>query len=227
MAVSHDSDYGKGEELVYEEKPEAYFEIIREDLIALVPEGPHRILDVGAASGNTGLALKRLGKASEVVGVELCEEFGKEAGEKIDKVIIGDIEKFELPFPKGYFDYIICGDVLEHLIDPWTTLKKLRSYLSDNGYIIASIPNIRCWIVIKDLVFYGKWEYQWGGVLDKTHLRFFTRRSIYQLFDSAGFKVDRMIFKFGRKSRILNALTLQLFKEFFPAQFLVVASKRS
>lgn len=213
---------------MYKEKPRGYFEWVREDLITLIPQGAHKILDIGAASGNTGLALKEQGKAAEVVGVELCEVFAREASKKIDKVIIGDIEEMELPFSAGYFDYIICGDILEHLRDPWSTLGKLRKYLSDTGYIVASIPNTRHHRVIRDLVFRGEWKYQTEGILDRSHLRFFTKKGIYQLFDSAGFEIERVNFKFVlKREEILNSLTLGFFREFFSFQFLIVASKRS
>ena len=212
---------------MYGEKPKHYFEESREDLVALVTEGAHKVLEIGAASGNTGLVLKRSGKASEVVGVELCPAPAKEACAKIDRVIVGDIEELELPFPEEYFDYIICGDVLEHLIDPWATLKKLQRLLSRDGHLIASIPNMRYWRFIRDLVFCGKWEYEAIGLMDKTHLRFFTRKGTLQLLGSSGFQVEKVILRLVKVNSIANLITFGIFREFLSDQILVVASRKN
>ena len=212
---------------MYGEKPKDYFEESREDLVALVTEGAHKVLEIGAASGNTGLVLKRSGKASEVVGVELCPGPAQEACAKIDRVIVGDIEKLELPFPEEYFDYIICGDVLEHLIDPWATLRKLQRLLSRDGYLIASMPNMRYWRFIRDLAFCGKWEYEAIGLMDKTHLRFFTRKGTLQLLGSSGFQVEKVILKLVKVNSIANLITFGIFREFLSDQILVVASRKN
>lgn len=199
-----------------------YYAIRRDDLINLVPQGDHKILEIGCGVGNTGLALKNLGKAKEVVGVELFSKAAEEAKSKIDEVITGDIEKLDLPY-KEYFDYIICGDVLEHLLDPWSALKKLKKYLTPKGYLIASIPNIQYWRVIRDLLLLGKWEYKNAGILDSTHLRFFTHREIIKLFQSADFQITKISSKIAGKSKIFNRLTFKIFNDFLAFQFLIVA----
>lgn len=210
---------------IYGNKAPRYFEGIREDIIALIPQGKHKILDVGSGSGNMGLALKEHGKATEVIGVELCEPYAEEANRKIDMVVHGDIENIELSFPEGYFDYIVCGDIIEHLVDPWATLRKLRKYLSNSGYIVASIPNVRYWRIIKDLVLFGEWKYQAEGILDRTHLRFFTAKGMSELFNSADFKVDKIICDVGGKSKMFNIITGALFIEFLAWRFYILASK--
>lgn len=87
------------------------------------------------------------------------------------------------------FDCLVCNDVLEHLRDPWATLATLRRYLVPGGYLVASLPNVRFSEVVKDLLFGKRWEYQERGVLDRTHLRFFTESSSRSLAESAGFTV--------------------------------------
>jgi 2-polyprenyl-3-methyl-5-hydroxy-6-metoxy-1,4-benzoquinol methylase len=103
------------------------------------------------------------------------------------------VEKVELPFERGHFDCILYGDVLEHLINPWQVLKEHRSFLRNGGAIICSIPNIRHYRVIRRLVFRGKWEYTDSGILDRTHLRFFTLGSIQKMLEEAGFEIKGMV----------------------------------
>jgi 2-polyprenyl-3-methyl-5-hydroxy-6-metoxy-1,4-benzoquinol methylase len=91
---------------------------------------------------------------------------------------VANLDKDELDLPEEAFDCIVCNDVLEHLITPWQVLGKLAILLKPGGHFVASIPNVQYWGVLKDLVFEGDWRYADEGVLDVTHLRFFTRRSI-------------------------------------------------
>jgi SAM-dependent methyltransferase len=212
---------------VYKEKGYAYYSHVREDLINLISGKDNRILDIGCGVGETGKMLKKMGKAKEVVGIEMQEEIALKAKEQLDKVICGDIEKMVLPFEDEYFDYIIMGDVIEHLIDPWETIRKLRRYLSESGYLLASTPNIAYWRVLRDLVVFDMWEYQKAGILDNCHLRFFTRKTILKLFEETGYEVRSMLpgrsntFKF----RIFNFLTMGILKRFFALGYLIKAQR--
>jgi GT2 family glycosyltransferase/2-polyprenyl-3-methyl-5-hydroxy-6-metoxy-1,4-benzoquinol methylase/Tfp pilus assembly protein PilF len=175
----------------------------------LVDPKSQTILDVGCATGMFGSQMKqKLG--AEVWGVEPVEDIGEKAKDVIDKVYIGKIEDQINQLPKNYFDSIIFADVLEHLEDPYLILDLIKEKLSDNGEIIASIPNVRHWSVLKDLI-EGKWEYQDAGILDRTHLRFFTKSSIIKMFQNAGYKInDIQATKFGEykiSPKLLNALT--------------------
>lgn len=205
------------------------YEYTRNDLIDLISQGDNKILDIGCGAGNTGARLKEMGKAKEVIGVELLEYAAKKAESKIDKVIIGNIEEIELPYD-GYFDYIICGDVLEHLIDPWSTLKKVKHYLAPQGYLIASIPNIRQWRVIGSLLLHGRWTYTDTGILAKGHLRFFTRTEIIKAFSEAGFTVELISCSnsfVGIRSKFIKLVTFGIFKDFFIYQFVIKAGNYS
>jgi SAM-dependent methyltransferase len=104
-------------------------------------------------------------------------------------VLVGDVERMASPFAPATFDAIVCGDVLEHLREPETFLRQARSWLRPQGSLIASIPNVRHHSVVRGLLA-GNWTYEAAGLLDRTHLRFFTRRSIETLFEGAGFRID-------------------------------------
>lgn len=210
-------------------KDQNYYHGIRWDLINFVSKGNNRILDIGCGDGNTGKSLKDQGKAVEVVGIEKVSEIAQIAETKIDKVICANVETIELPFSEGYFEYIIMGDMIEHLYDPWLLIRKLRPYLKKEGYILASIPNIRNWRIIKDLVLKGEWNYSSKGLLDDTHLRFFTKKSILKLFSSKDFLVHRIIPRFKLEARskanLVNKLTLALFEDFVTVQYIIKAKK--
>lgn len=170
---------GKIEEDVigyYKEKNKEYFSGIRWDIINLIPPLKNaKVLEIGAGEGNTLIKLKELGLANEIVGVDIIQlTDSNQTHPLMDKFIIGDIEKINLEFPSEYFDIIICADILEHLYDPWKTVNKLAFYLKKYGFFISSLPNII--IVEKDF------KYEETGILDKTHLRFFCKRNIINLF---------------------------------------------
>lgn len=212
---------------MYEEKNDVYYSQIREDLINLISGKDNKILDIGCAGGEMGKVLKKMGKAKEVVGIEICKGIALKAQEQLDKVICGDVEKINLPFEEGYFDYIIMGDVIEHLIDPWSALRKISRFLSTRGYLIASIPNISYWRIIKDLVLFDKWEYQKAGILDKAHLRFFTKRSMVEMMKEAGFEVRsiRARRSLGTKAKLFDLVTLGIFRKFFESAYIIKCKK--
>lgn len=214
---------------IYKEKNDNYYNLIRDDLIQMVEGDNNRILDIGCGGGQTGWALKKSGKAKEVIGIELVEGPAKRAKTMLDKVIHGDVEEMTLSFPPEYFDYIILGDVVEHLIDPWRVIKQLSRFLSPEGFLIASIPNITHWRILKDLVLLDKWEYQKAGILDKGHLRFFTRQAILRMFKESGFKVVSMLVNISQTKRVkfLYSFTPNMFRRFLTMQYLVKAQKTS
>ncbi len=211
------------------EKKSEYFENLRTDIISLVEKGDNKILEIGCGTGNTGWSLKKEGKAVEVVGVDIVPEVLEFAKSKIDRTFRADVESDKLPFPNEYFDYILLGDVLEHLKNPWKALVNLTQFLKKGGFVIASIPNVRYWKVVKNLVFKGEWKYISDGVLDDTHLRFFTKKSILELISSANLKV-RVIcpateLQPPNLCKKLNHLTFGLFEGFLTISYMVKAQK--
>ena len=165
-----------------------YFRNVRDDIVSLVPGDANDILEIGCAAGMTGNKLKQK-PGVYVAGVELDHRAAVEAKKVLDDVIEGDIETLELPFGEKRFDCILFADVLEHLIDPLDVLKKTRKFLKTDGSVIASIPNVQYLGLVSQLV-EGNWTYQDEGILDRTHLRFFTYHEIIKLFDEAGYIIS-------------------------------------
>ncbi len=157
----------------------------------------------------------------------------KVAKEKLNRVIIGDVERINLAdhLAPNYFDCIIFADILEHLENPWDVLKNVKSFLNDEGIIIASIPNVRHYTTIINLVIKGYWQYRERGIHDKTHLRFFALKNIREMFQNAGFKIVRI----ERNYRVIERphwwnrfskyFALPPFKELLTFQYLIVAKK--
>ena len=165
-----------------------YFRNVRDDIVSLVPGDANDILEIGCAAGMTGNKLKQR-PGVYVAGVELDHRAAVEAKKVLDDVIEGNIETLELPFGEKRFDCILFADVLEHLIDPLEVLKKTRKFLKTDGSVIASIPNVQYLGLVSQLV-EGNWTYQDEGILDRTHLRFFTYHEIIKLFDEAGYIIS-------------------------------------
>lgn len=192
-----------------------YFSYCREEMMEFIPDTATKILEVGCASGSFGELIKQKNNA-EVWGIEYNYDIAKKAEKKLDKVMVGDINNLINEIPDDYFDCIVFNDVLEHLADPALVLKKIKSKLSQKGNIVASIPNVRYIGVLKGLILKKDWKYMDFGVLDKTHLRFFTQKSIERLFKEAGYKILKIkginnskSFKFN----IFNFFTLGFFSD--------------
>jgi len=145
-----------------------------------------RILDVGCSTGEVAEALT--GEGNEVWGVEIDREAADKASGHVVRLVVGDVEQMDLiaEFGRASFDIVVFADVLEHLKDPVAVLRRVRPLLAADGCIIASIPNVAHGAVRLALL-KGRFEYRELGLLDDTHLRFFTRASVGQLFDSAGY----------------------------------------
>jgi 2-polyprenyl-3-methyl-5-hydroxy-6-metoxy-1,4-benzoquinol methylase len=217
---------------MYENKDKAYFSNPRIDLIGLIPQKVNnKVLEIGAGSCDTLIEIKKLGLAEEVVGVELLKlPESNQENSGIDKLIICNIEDSEIDLPHGYFDVIICGDVIEHLIDPWSTLKKLGHYLKPDGILILSIPNLREYHILYRILFLADFKYTNQGIMDRTHLRFFCKKNIISLVKSALFTPISIypIFKLEvkkRGKRLLDTLTFGLIRDFLTSQYVVVAKK--
>lgn len=213
---------------MYDDKSSAYFTNIRSEILPLIPQNAARILEVGCGMGNTLAWIKSIRKCEWVCGIEISSDSADEANKRIDLVVQGDIEKIDFPVEFNSFDVILCLDVLEHLVDPWLVLSRLDKLLKPGGVIIASIPNVRNYRVVFPLFFRGQWEYKVEGILDKTHLRFFTKNSAISLMQSSGLKLDSVMatgLHVGGKSWFVNFLTLSIFKHFFESQYLIKVQK--
>ena len=175
----------------YKDKPEMYFSGIRGEMLEFIPDNACRVLDVGCGEGNFGLNVKNK-RGAEVWGVEMYDDAANTARLKLDHLLTGNIEADDLGLPEDYFDCIVFNDVLEHLQYPWSVVEKMRKYLTPGGCILASIPNIRYYPNMIRLLVHKEWTYTDAGLLDRTHLRFFTKSSIRSMFESSGYKIVRL-----------------------------------
>ena len=204
-----------------------YYFSVRDDLIRLIPPQAQRILEVGCAGGMTGKALREKG-VEEIVGIEIDEVVAQQGRPYYDQLIVGDVEKVRLPFEKEHFDCIIYGDVLEHLVNPWQVLKSHHLFLKKGGSIICSIPNIRHYRIIKKLILKGKWEYTDDGILDRSHLRFFTLDSIQKMLKEAGFEIKELLRRSSAVSWLkgMNRLLGNRLVDFLVRQYIILAIKK-
>lgn len=174
----------------YAEKGEDYFEFARPEMLQRFPAGARRVLDVGCGAGTFGANLKKNFNC-EVWGVEPDLKSFEKIGPRLDRAFHGFFDE-KTGLPENYFDCIFFNDVLEHMIDPAAALKLAKKLLVKNGTVIASIPNIAHFPTVWHLVFGGEWRYAERGILDRTHLRFFTRSSIAEIFAANGFAVKQL-----------------------------------
>ena len=158
----------------------------RGDLVQLVPEGVKRVLDIGCAMGGYGKRLKELRPEIFLIGVEQNPLLAQSADPYYDKVIRCPVEEADLT---GNFDLVNCGDILEHLQDPWGMLNRIHSLLRDEGFLVASVPNVGYWSIVRNLM-RGAFQYIPSGLLCATHLRWFTESSIRKALEKAGFSIE-------------------------------------
>ena len=167
-------------------QPDYYHDGFNERLLGAVPSGARRILEVGCARGRLGHELKRQDQRRHVAGVELDPDAARVAGERLDEVFVLDVQAETPPIEPGSLDCIIFGDVLEHLVDPEDVLRRYRHLLAPDGLVLVSVPNIQHFSIVKNLL-RGDFMYQPSGLLDSTHLRFFTYMTFAKLMLDAGF----------------------------------------
>jgi len=167
-----------------------YFEFDRPELRELVPAAARRVLDVGCGAGALGAALREE-RGIEVMGLELSPAAAARARERLDAVVEADLDALEeLPFERGSFDAMVFGDVLEHLRDPHRLLRALRPWLADDGALVCSIPNVGHWSVVLPLLTQDRWPYADAGLLDRTHVHFFTLVEAQLMLQECGFTVE-------------------------------------
>lgn len=169
-------------------KPDRYYAQARPEMIDFIPISSNKILDAGCGEGEFSRQLKDELNA-EVWGAEIDPNAAALAKKKIDRVIVGDISQLINKLPDAYFDCIVFNDVLEHLVDPFRMLQEIKGKINTGGVIVCSIPNVRYFRTLKKLLVQKQWKYKNDGILDKTHLRFFTYRSIIDMFDSLGYEI--------------------------------------
>jgi len=160
-------------------------------IFGLVTGKSLKILDIGCGEGELGRILKH--KGNTVYGIEYEKRGYELSKKKLDKVLFGDISSLQLPKDWKDFDYVIFADVIEHLYDPGSVLKKIKPLLKKGGFVLISTPNIANWLIRLRLLL-GRFDYKESGVMDKTHIRFFTLRSLKKLINETGYKIEEIDF---------------------------------
>lgn len=161
------------------------------DLFSFMPENAERVLELGCNNGAFGLAYKQTHPQTVYWGIEIDEAAAHIAESRLDGIVCGDCENPDVvrrAAGEKPVDCIVYGDVLEHLRDPWSALRMHASHLRENGIILASIPNVQHWTVLLNLL-HGNWDYRDSGILDRTHFRFFTHKTVRELFQQAGLQI--------------------------------------
>jgi 2-polyprenyl-3-methyl-5-hydroxy-6-metoxy-1,4-benzoquinol methylase len=188
--------------------------------IALLREPLGRVLDVGCARGANADVLRARG-ATHLAGIELDPGFAAAAHERYEEVVTGSVPE-DMPWPEGSFDTILAYDVLEHLVDPWTAAKRLASLLTPGGRLHISVPNARSKKLWLPLILRGTFAYEPEGIMDVSHLRFFTRRDAIALAEGAGLQVERVDHPPAETAKRRLAYKLGL-AEFLTIQWFVLA----
>lgn len=208
----------------------AYYENDRPEVAALVAHGSGLVLDVGCGAGRLGARLLNEGRAQAVHGIEQEPSAAAEARLTLDDVLAIDLESSDalaaLTSRAGNYDVVIVADVLEHLRDPWRVLAELAKTLKPGGVVVASIPNVRVASVLLPLVFRGRFTYAERGVLDRTHLRFFTRQSAIEMLEGAGLTIDVVRRSEAQWRRGWKAWVGHRIGDFGTEQFLIRAARR-
>ena len=207
----------------YVEKGSAYFDWNRsQDINPYLPLTADRICEIGCGTGSTLASLKRRYNASLAAGFDIHEQAVAIACGHLDKAEVIDIESAPLPDYIKDIDLFLCLDVLEHLRDPWTVVKTLHARLRSGGSIVASIPNIRHYSVSAGLLFAGKWELVNAGLLDRTHLRFFVRKTAIELMTSSGLRMEAIGPTYGRRrDRAVAIFTAGLLTNICAMQYII------
>jgi 2-polyprenyl-3-methyl-5-hydroxy-6-metoxy-1,4-benzoquinol methylase len=210
-------------------KSERYYQSTREDMLDFIPRGVKKTLEFGCGDGKFSELLRDKLNA-ETWAVEINEECTRKASERLHKVINSDAYESLAKLPENYFDCIICFDFLEHLVDPYSLLTSLKTKLIKDGVIVTSIPNIRYYTVFRDFALHGNWDYKDQGIMDKTHLRFFTKKSIMKMFDQLEFNV--LLTKgihptSSRTCKLLQLLTFGMFSDVKYKHFVSIITPKS
>lgn len=210
-----------------------YYAGARTEIIPHLPPAPKRLLELGCASGGTVAHIKTLHPNMWAAGVELHAESAALAREHFDVVWQGTVEDtpWTSEIAPASLDVILCLDILEHLVDPWMVVKKLSPLLAKNGALIISIPNVRNLKFLRKILINGDFRYKDAGILDRTHLRFFTRATGIELATCGGLILEKAVRAHEWKSTdlrtILSHITGGKSDEIIAKQWIIVATNHA
>jgi 2-polyprenyl-3-methyl-5-hydroxy-6-metoxy-1,4-benzoquinol methylase len=206
-----------------------YFATARTEIEPWLPPRVSRLLDLGCGAGATTAWIKARREVAWAGGIEIVPEEAQAAEAVCDRVWTGNIESMrpEQEIPPGSLDLILCLDVLEHLVDPWSVVQRLSPLLAPGGRLIVSVPNIRHWKFIWRLLVRADFNYTKAGLLDRTHLRFFVRHTAEALAGAGGLRLlhagNAHPWPLSDGRGMLSAVTGGLVDDLMIKQFVVVA----
>ena len=168
-----------------------YYSSARREILAFLPPSCQLLLDVGCSEGGFGAAVLAAGRSAEVWGIEPHAPAASVAGTRLTRVfttLFGE----SLDVPDGHFDVVTFNDTLEHMVDEYAALRLAHRKLKAGGTLVCSVPNVRYIENLKSLLMDADWQYADSGILDRTHLRFFTKKSIRRTVEACGFVVQHV-----------------------------------
>jgi 2-polyprenyl-3-methyl-5-hydroxy-6-metoxy-1,4-benzoquinol methylase len=210
----------------YEAKAPTYFAATRSDILQLLPASVGRVLEIGCGTGQSLRWVREERKCAWTEGIEMHAPSATVANEIADRVQCGDAEEIIANVPAQSFNTILCLDSLEHLVDPWAMVNRAFEILVPGGLLLVSVPNVRHFSVVLPLLFAGAFRYRESGILDSTHLRFFTRLSAREMLTGAGFEILKTTatgLNVGSKAWIVNAATVGILRRFLEFQIVMLA----
>jgi SAM-dependent methyltransferase len=165
--------------------------IVNHDLLALMPRSARRVVEVGCMHGALGQAFRAINPGVHYTGLDIDPAYAAVAGQSLDRALAGDVELFSTPAFDSLFpsDCWVFGDCLEHLRDPWRVVRNIREKIDADGCLVACIPNAQHWSVQMRLAT-GLFRYEDSGLLDRTHVRWFTRVTMIEMFQQAGWRIE-------------------------------------
>lgn len=208
-----------------------YFGTARREILPYLPARTERILDIGCGIGATVEAIASERDVKWSGGVEIHGPSAAEARHRLTRVWEGAVEEapFDREIEPSSLDLILCLDVLEHLVDPWTVVRRASPLLRPGGRLIVSLPNVRNWKFISKLLFRGDFRYRDAGLLDRTHLRFFVRETAIELATAGGLRFvscnDANTYGPFELRRLLLALSFGGMTDLIAKQYIVVADQ--
>ena len=170
------------------------YNVVNKDLLNFIPDNCTRIVEIGCMHGDLARVYCTKNKKAEFIGIDIDPDYAKIAEKHCTRAFAGNIEELESAIFSSLFpsDCWVFGDCLEHLRDPWTLLRRVRESIDPSGCLVACVPNAQNWSVQMRLL-NGRFFYEDSGLMDRTHIRWFTRITQIEMFQSTGWKIENAI----------------------------------